>query len=112
MPANVGYAAADRHFSQARMNPELLMVESDHDLRNSADFLVIDKIAKAVFQVPGIARVQTITRPDGKPIEHTIDPVPDQHAGHHPADEPEVHAGPHGRHARPGRRDAEDHRHA
>ena len=56
------------------MNPELLMVESDHDLRNSADFLVIDKIAKAIFTVPGIARVQTITRPDGKPIEHTTIP--------------------------------------
>ena len=49
VPANVGYAAADRHFSPARMNPELLMIESDHDLRNSADFLVINKIAKAVF---------------------------------------------------------------
>ncbi|ORA07307.1 MMPL family transporter, partial [Mycolicibacterium bacteremicum] len=30
LPAQVGYAAADRHFSQARMNPELLLVESDH----------------------------------------------------------------------------------
>ncbi|OBI78589.1 RND family transporter [Mycobacterium sp. E740] len=74
LPANQGYAAADRHFSQARMNPELLMIESDHDLRNSADFLVIDKIAKAVFRVPGISRVQAITRPDGKPIEHTSIP--------------------------------------
>jgi RND superfamily putative drug exporter len=74
LPANEGYAAADRHFSQARMNPELLMIESDHDLRNSADFLVIDKIAKGVFRVPGIARVQTITRPEGKPIEHTSIP--------------------------------------
>ncbi|MGE2727105.1 RND family transporter [Mycolicibacterium pulveris] len=74
LPANEGYAAADRHFSQARMNPELLMIESDHDLRNSADFLVIDKIAKAVFRVPGISRVQAITRPDGKPIEHTSIP--------------------------------------
>ena len=74
LPANEGYAAADRHFSQARMNPELLLIESDHDLRNSADFLVIDKIAKAVFRVPGISRVQAITRPDGKPIEHTSIP--------------------------------------
>ncbi|WP_333891513.1 MMPL family transporter [Mycolicibacterium gadium] len=73
-PANIGYAVADRHFDAARMNPELMMVESDHDLRNSADFLVIDKIAKALFRVPGIARVQTITRPDGKPIEHTSIP--------------------------------------
>ncbi|WP_319455818.1 MULTISPECIES: MMPL family transporter [unclassified Mycobacterium] len=74
VPANEGYAAADRHFSPARMNPELLMIESDHDLRNSADFLVINKIAKAVMAVPGISEVQTITRPEGKPIEHTTIP--------------------------------------
>ena len=73
-PANEGYAAADRHFSQARMNPEVLMVESDHDLRNSADFLVINKIAKAIFAVDGISRVQAITRPEGTPIEHTSIP--------------------------------------
>jgi RND superfamily putative drug exporter len=50
------------------------MIESDHDLRNSADFLVIDKIAKAIFRVPGIGRVQAITRPQGTPIEHTSIP--------------------------------------
>src|SRR3546814_2575166 len=53
------------------MNPELLLIESYHDLRNSADFLVIDKIAKSVFRVPGVGRVQAITRPQGTPIEHT-----------------------------------------
>ncbi len=74
LPANQGYEAADRHFSQARMNPELLLVESDHDLRNSADFLVIDKIAKAVFRTEGVGRVQAITRPQGTPIEHTSIP--------------------------------------
>jgi len=70
IPANVGQAAADRHFSEAKMNPELVMIEADHDLRNPADFLVIDKIAKAMARVNGIAQVTTITRPDGKPIEH------------------------------------------
>ena len=70
VPANVGQAAANRHFSEAKMNPELVMVETDRDLRNPADFLVIDKIAKAMVRVNGIAQVQTITRPDGKPIEH------------------------------------------
>jgi RND superfamily putative drug exporter len=74
VPANVGYQVADRHFDTARMNPELLMIESDHDLRTSADFLVIDKIAKAIFHSPGISRVQTITRPDGKPIKHSTIP--------------------------------------
>ncbi|GAB1813052.1 MMPL family transporter [Mycobacterium sp. MUNTM1] len=72
--ANVGYDAADRHFSQAKMNPELLMIEADHDLRDPADFLVIDKIAKAIVAVHGIAQVQTITRPEGRPIQHATIP--------------------------------------
>ena len=91
IPANQGYAAADRHFPQARMNPEMLLVETDHDVRNSADMLVIDRIAKSVFHIPGIGRVQTITRPAGHADRAHVDPVPDQHAGHHPADEPGLH---------------------
>ena len=56
------------------MNPDLLMIEADHDLRNSAYFLVIDKLAKAIKAVSGISRVQTITRPEGTPIRHTTIP--------------------------------------
>ncbi|OBJ48872.1 hypothetical protein A9W95_03460 [Mycobacterium sp. 1423905.2] len=74
IPANEGFAAADRHFSQARMKPEILMIESDHDMRNPADFLVIDKLAKGIFRVPGISRVQAITRPDGTAMDHTSIP--------------------------------------
>lgn len=74
IPANVGYAAADRHFSQSRMMPEILMIESDHDLRNPADFLVLHRLAKGIFQVHGISRVQGITRPEGTPIQHTSIP--------------------------------------
>ncbi|MGX9670155.1 MMPL/RND family transporter [Mycobacterium sp. HM-7] len=74
LTSNEGYAAANRHFSPARMNPDLLLVQTDHDLRNPADFLVINKIAKAVVAVPGIAQVQAITRPEGTPIEHSTIP--------------------------------------
>jgi putative drug exporter of the RND superfamily len=70
-PANVGYTAAERHFSRARLEPELLMVESDHDMRDPADMLVLDRVAKAVFHVPGVAQVQTITRPLGTPLVHS-----------------------------------------
>ena len=56
------------------MNPELLLVETDHDVRNPADMLVIDRIAKNIFHIPGIGRVQSITRPLGTPIEHTSIP--------------------------------------
>ena len=74
LPANLGYAAADRHFSQSRMLPDILMIQADHDMRNPADFLVLHKLAKAIFRVPGISRVQGITRPEGTPIEHTSIP--------------------------------------
>jgi RND superfamily putative drug exporter len=75
LPANQGFAAAERHFPVARMNPEMLLVETDKDLRNSADFLVIDRITKAVTRVPGIGRVQSITRPEGKPLKFSTIPA-------------------------------------
>ena len=74
LPANVGYAAAERHFSAARMNPDILLVDAGRDLRNPADMLVLDKIAKNLFRVDGIARVQNITRPLGNPIAHSSIP--------------------------------------
>ncbi|MCV7089654.1 MMPL/RND family transporter [Mycobacterium interjectum] len=74
IPANEGLMAADRHFSQARMKPEILMIESNHDMRNPADFLVLDRLAKGIFRVPGISRVQAITRPDGTTMDHTSIP--------------------------------------
>ena len=74
LPSNVGYNAAERHFSAATMNPDILMIESDHDMRNSGDMIILDRIAKDVFRSPGIAMVQSITRPLGGPIEHTSIP--------------------------------------
>jgi RND superfamily putative drug exporter len=73
-PGNVGYAVAQRHFSQGRLDPDLLMVEADHDMRNTADMLVLDKVAKNVLRVEGIVMVQDITRPLGIPIEHSSIP--------------------------------------
>jgi RND superfamily putative drug exporter len=73
-PANIGYAAAERHFSQARLNPELLMIDADHDLRNSTDMILLERVAKAVFHTDGIAQVQSITRPLGTPLDHSSIP--------------------------------------
>jgi RND superfamily putative drug exporter len=70
-PANIGYAAAERHLSRSRLNPELLMIEADHDMRDPADMINLERVAKAVFHTPGIARVQAMTRPLGTPIDHT-----------------------------------------
>ncbi len=75
IPANLGYVAAQRHFAQSRMMmPDILLLEADHDMRNPTDFLVLNKLAKGIFAVPGISMVQAITRPEGAPIEHTSIP--------------------------------------
>ncbi len=46
------------------------MIESDHDMRNSADFISLDRVAKALVRLPGVAMVQSITRPLGRPLDH------------------------------------------
>ena len=74
-PGELGYEAAQRHFPQSRMmTPEMLLVEADHDLRNTADFLVLNKLAKGILAVPGVSRVQAATRPEGTPIGHASIP--------------------------------------
>ena len=50
------------------------MVEADHDLRNSTDMILLERVAKAVFHTDGIAQVQSITRPLGTPLDHTSIP--------------------------------------
>jgi putative drug exporter of the RND superfamily len=73
-PVNVGYAAAERHFSPARMAPDITMVEADHDMRNPADMLVLDRVAKYIMRVHGIGMIQDITRPLGIPLQHSSVP--------------------------------------
>ena len=102
-PANVGYTAAERHFSRARLEPELLMVEADHDLRDPADMLVLDRVAKAVFHVPGVAQVQTITRPLGTPLVHSSLAFAVSNSERRPAGKPVVPTGSGERLAKAGR---------
>ncbi|HNM83024.1 MAG TPA: RND family transporter [Mycobacterium sp.] len=75
VPAMIGWDAADRHFPPARMMPEVVMIESDHDMRNSADFLVLNKLAEDIFRVQGVAQVQGVTRPEGSPLKNTSIPA-------------------------------------
>ena len=74
VPANIGYTAAEKHFSTARLNPDIMVIESDHDMRNPTDMITLDRITKALFRIKGIAMVQGITRPLGSPIAHSSIP--------------------------------------
>lgn len=73
-PANLGYAAAERHFGAARLNPELVMIETDQDLRTPAGMILLERVARAIFHTDGIAQVQSITRPLGTPLDHSSIP--------------------------------------
>jgi RND superfamily putative drug exporter len=73
-PANLGFAAADRHFPKSKLFSEMLMVESDHDMRNSADFISLDRVGRALIRLNGVAMAQSITRPLGRALEHATLP--------------------------------------
>jgi hypothetical protein len=61
VPANIGYAAAEKHFSTARLNPDIMTVETDHDMRNPTDMIVLDRVAVGVDHLAGhlVVGVQT-----------------------------------------------------
>ena len=71
-PANVGYAAAERHFSQARLNPELLMVEADHDLRNPTDMILLERVAKDVEEV---GKIESMPKVEGRQMVMMVGPA-------------------------------------
>ena len=71
VPSKAGYAASDRHFPISKLNNEMLMVKSDHDMRNSTDMIALDRLARSVFHTPGVGMVQGVTRPLGTPLEHS-----------------------------------------
>jgi RND superfamily putative drug exporter len=72
--SNLGFQAADRHFPKSKLFSEMLMVETDHDMRNSADFISLDRVQRALIRLNGIALVQGMTRPLGRPLEHASIP--------------------------------------
>ena len=56
------------------MTPDVLMIEADHDMRNSADFLVLNKLAKGDPRRSRNCPRTGPTRPAGEPLEHTTIP--------------------------------------
>ena len=71
--SNLGYAAMDRHFPANQLFPDVLTVEADHDLRNPAGLIAIERITHQIMAIPGVRMVQSASRPAGKvPDEATL----------------------------------------
>ncbi|MDF3283905.1 MMPL family transporter [Gordonia sp. N1V] len=60
-----GYDAVKKHFGVDEINPEYLIIRSDHDMRTSSDLAALDRAAAAVADLPTVERVRFLTRPTG-----------------------------------------------
>ena len=66
-----GFAAMDRHFPPNAMTPEVLLITSSRDLRTPTALADLEQMVQRITQVPGIAMVRGLTRPNGGPLEQT-----------------------------------------
>ena len=80
-----------------------MMVEADHDLRNPADFLVLDKLAKGCSAFPESPGCRPSPGPRARRWS-TRRSRSAQHAKRRAGADDEVSKGPHGRHGQAGRR--------
>lgn len=64
--SNRGYASADRHFAANTLLPDVIAIQADHDLRNPAGLIAIERITRHIMAVPGVRAVQSASRPDGR----------------------------------------------
>jgi len=63
--SNLGYAAMDRHFPANRLLPDIVTVQADHDLRNPAGLIAVERITRQLMVIPGVRMVQSASRPAG-----------------------------------------------
>lgn len=66
-----GYEAVYRHWGVNEAAPEFITIRTDHDMRNTNDLAALDLVAMSIGNLPEVAYVRSITRPEGKPLPET-----------------------------------------
>ncbi|WP_052073806.1 MMPL/RND family transporter [Rhodococcoides fascians] len=66
--STAGYDAVYQHFPANEIVPEYLVIRADHDLRTTTDLAALDRAAVAVADLPNVAYVRSLTRPNGEPL--------------------------------------------
>lgn len=69
--SNLGYAAAGRHFEDNHLLPDVVAVQTDHDVRTPAGLIAVERVTRAVMAIPGVRVVQSPSRPAGTVPEET-----------------------------------------
>lgn len=68
-----GYQAADRHFPANHLLPAVVTISTDHDIRNPAGLIAVERITRQIMAIPGVQSVQSASRPAGVvPNEATL----------------------------------------
>ena len=49
-----GYVASDRHFASNSLLPDVVTIEADHDLRNPAGLIAVERITRQIMAIPGV----------------------------------------------------------
>ncbi|OBK97397.1 hypothetical protein A5646_24675 [Mycobacterium sp. 1245499.0] len=70
-PSNVGFTAMERHFATSALLPQYIYVRSPRDLRTPQALADLEQMAQRVSQLPDIAAVRGVTRPNGQPLDQT-----------------------------------------
>ena len=63
-----GYDLVAKHYGANEIVPEFLIIRSDHDMRTTTDLAALDRVASAVTDLPNVAYVRSLTRPDGRQL--------------------------------------------
>src|SRR5262249_52397155 len=63
--SNRGYQVVDQHFPPNQLLPDVVTIETDHDIRNPAGLTAIERITGAVMALSGVRMVQSASHPAG-----------------------------------------------
>jgi RND superfamily putative drug exporter len=67
--SNVGFATMERHFATSALLRQYIYVRSPNDLRTPQALADLEQMAQRVSQLPNIASVRGVTRPNGQPLD-------------------------------------------
>jgi RND superfamily putative drug exporter len=63
--SNRGYQAVDHHFPPNQLLPDVVTIQTAHDLRNPAGLTAIERITGAIMGISGVRMVQSASHPGG-----------------------------------------------
>ncbi|OBK31568.1 transporter [Mycobacterium asiaticum] len=63
--ANRGYRAVDEHFGPNQLQPGVVTIEADHDLRTVAGLSALERVTAAIMGISGVRMVQSASHPAG-----------------------------------------------